>query len=594
MRTPNYTKILTILLTPILITTILIANVIMADAETTIQNCFGCLNNTKTQILTIFNFQTKDTPFLAGNATFLIQPNPYAHTTNSTDYLDLTTWFNFVVTDNGRFDSDPMPGVIELVGVNNGTYSIMQIKGSPGFGIAPHPEASGDIFGTTGFSYITQTFVDFGTSGTKKIIEPPLISDSVLNNLITHGAKINGILISTPNDLPPAIMISKAQRLSTTSPTPLVFSTSFLPNTTPTTLFNILGIPIYSAPKGIGISDNSSFLPPIFTAPVSGGGKFMMSPIIDEINPDLNVTLRFDQIAQGGHDTAIKAIDLPMNTFGTNIGIVIKVDTANPTGVPIPSGNVALFFSFDAIGDIDFGNPSSFSDKPVIHFNLDKAGTSCPTDVVLYLLESGHWHAVTPNPTRNPSGDSTHSCAYTVEVEHFSSYLIGTSSTGGHSHDPGHAGGHDSTHSTTHPHSTTHSHSGHSHGSMDHGTHNAYHVITQNLNIFRIQYDLNAAVAQIIVGTTGKADDIQVIIHSKEGGVRTAYLAKQQPFAGQTTQQNMKKYVFEVPLHPKETFFRVSVSDRNYSLYQSVVIQDRVGFVIPWFANLHDEIKHDA
>ncbi|MEM3144272.1 MAG: hypothetical protein QXW91_06590, partial [Candidatus Nitrosotenuis sp.] len=100
-----------------MITTVLIANVIMADAETTIQNCFGCLNNTKTQILTIFNFQTKDTPFLAGNATFLIQPNPYAHTTNSTDYLDLTTWFNFVVTDNGQFDADPMLGVIELVGV---------------------------------------------------------------------------------------------------------------------------------------------------------------------------------------------------------------------------------------------------------------------------------------------------------------------------------------------------------------------------------------------------------------------------------------------------------------------------------------------
>jgi predicted secreted protein with PEFG-CTERM motif len=550
------------------------------NAET-IQNCFGCMNNTKTQILTIFNFQTEDKPFLAGNATFLIQPNPYAHTTNSTDFLDLTTWFNFIVTDNGKFDSDPMPGVIELVGVNNGTYSIMQIKGTPGFGTAVHPESSDDIFGTTGFSYITQTLVNFGTSGTKKIIEAPIISETALNNMIAHGAKVNGITISNGNDLPHALLINKIQRLSETPPAPVIFSTSFAQNTLPNSILSTLNIPTYAAPKGIGISEDASFIPPMFVAPISGGGKFIMPPIIDEISPGLNVVLRFDLVDPNNHGSSIKAIELPMNTHGTNTGIVIKVDTSNPTGVPIPSGNVALFLSFETTGDLNFSDPNSYSDKPTIHFNVEKSGTACPTGIVLYILQSGHWHAVEPGPTRNPSGDTFHTCAYYAQVDHFSSYLVGSGSVIGHDHDSEHD-------SHSQDHATHLSHAGHSHGSEGHGIHSAYHIITKDLNIFEIQYDLNLAKAKIIVGTTSKIDDIQVIIYSKEGGVRSAYLAKDQPFLGKIFQQNMKKYVFEVPLHPKETFFRVSVADKQYGLNQSVMIQGSTGIIIPWFANLHE------
>jgi predicted secreted protein with PEFG-CTERM motif len=552
------------------------------DAET-IQNCFGCMNNTKTQILTIFNFQTEDKPFLSGNATFLIQPNPYAHTTNSTDFLDLTTWFNFIVTDNGKFDSDPMPGVIELVGVNNGTYSIMQIKGTPGFGAAIHPESSDDIFGTTGFSYITQMLVNFGTSGTKKIIEAPIISDTALNNMIVHGAKVNGITISNGNDLPPALLINKIQRLSETPPAPVIFSTSFAQNTLPNAILSTLSIPTYAAPKGIGISEDASFIPPMFVAPILGGGKFIMPPIIDEIGTGLNVVLRFDLVDPNNHGSSIKAIELPMNTHGTNTGIVIKVDTSNPTGVPIPSGNVALFLSFETTGDLNFSDPNSYSDKPTIHFNVEKSGTACPTGIVLYILQSGHWHPIEPGPTRNPSGDTSHTCAYNAQVDHFSSYLVGSNSVIGHDH-----GSHDPDHTTHSSHVGHGGHGGHSHGSENHGTHSAYHIITKDLNIFEIQYDLNLATAKIIVGTTSKTDDIQVIIYSKEGGVRSAYLAKDQPFVGKIFQQNMKKYVFEVPLHPKETFFRVSVADKHYGLNQSVMIRGTTGTIIPWFANLHE------
>ena len=562
--------------------TILLQNV---NAEIISQNCSGCLNNTKTQILTIFNFQTEDNPFLAGNATFLIMPNPYSHTTNATDYLDLTTWFNFIVTDDGKFDNDPTPGIVELVGVNNGTYSVMQIKGSAGFGIAKNPEASDEILGTTGFSYMTQTSVNF-TTNMSTTIEPPHIDENTLEKLNTGGAKINGVTIASANDLPQAIQAASNQKFAISSPVPVVYTTNVAANANPSTLISTLGIPTYSAPKGLALADNTVFMPPVFVAPISGGGKFIIPPVIDEINPGSNILLRFDQVEQGVEHHFIKAIDLPMNAYGTNVGITIKVDTANPTGVPIPSGNVALFLNFEETGDIDFSDPAIYSDEPVIHFNVEKDGTACPQGVILYLLESGHWHEITPAPTRNPSGDTSHTCAYTSTVEHFSSYLIGTGSSG-HSHSESH-GSHTPSHSE---HEEGHlRHSSHTHGLTEHNEHvSGYHVITKDLNIFEIQYDLNNAIAKILVGTTGDIDDIVVQIYSTVGGIRKAHLVKpQQPQLFNVDNKIMKKYLLEVPLDPHEAFFRVSVEDRNYNLNQSVKIDGLVGTVVPWFASIYE------
>lgn len=574
-----------------IISIVITIDITTAGAETISKNCYGCLNNTNTQVLTIFNFQTKDNPFLAGNAAFLIMPNPYSHTTNSTDYLDLNTWFNFVVSDNDQFDSDPTFGIIELKGVNNGTYSVWQIKGSPGFGMAPYPEASDDILGTTGFSYITQTFANF-TATSMYTIEPPVINNTMLNKIKAGGAMINGISISSGGDLPSAMQIVKTQGLTASPPAPVLFTSNVVSNTS-TNLLNNLGIPTYSAPKGFAIDDNTVFIPPVFVAPISGGGKFIIPPVIDEVNPGLNINIRMDNVEQGIAHHFIKAIELPMNTFGSNVGISIKVDTANPTGVAIPSGNVALFLEFQETGDVDFSDPSVFSENPTIHFNVEKDGTSCPTGVVLYLLESGHWHEVTPAPVRNPSGDTIHTCAYSSTVEHFSSYLVGSGSAG-HSHGSTDHSTHTEGHASHSSHSGHSGHGGHAHGTGDeHEGHSGYHIITQQLNIFEIEYDITKAIAQIVVGTTGRADDLQVLIYSREGGIRSAHLAKDQPFLTGLFQQNMKKYVFEVPLHPKETFFRVAVDDKDYNLNQSVMIKGLTGKIIPWFANLSEGADHD-
>ena len=557
-----------------------------SNADTTMQNCLGCVNNTSAQILTIFNFQTTDYPFLAGNGTFLITPNPYAHTTNATDYLDLTTWFNFVVSDGDRFDKDPTPGIIELIGVNNGTYSIMQIKSSPGFGTSTEPSAADEILGTTGFAYSTGTFVNF-TGNEVHSIDPPLIDEQTMTKLTTQGgAKINGISLTSANDLPAAKMVNSDQKRVVTPPTSVVFTSSFAGNTSPSTLFNTLGIPTYSAPKDTTSAADTSFVPPLFVAPKTGGGKFIMSPVIDEITTGSNVVLRFDKIDQGTTHPMLDTIDLPLNTQASNVGISVQIDTSNPTGIPIPSGNVALYLNVDGNGSIDLSDSNNYSSNPVLYFNLEKSGTSCPTGVTLYLEDGGHWHEVTPKATLDST--DVHTCAYHIGVEHFSSYLIGTESTGGHDH-----GGSDHADHTNHAtgHSGHSGHGGHSHGGVD-GHEGAYAQITMDLNIFEIEYDLSKGIAKITVGSTGSINDLEVQIYSKVGGKRMAKIASIQPVDLFT--QGMKKYIFEVPLENNEVFFRVSVEDNRYNLNQSVKVDGSNGKVIPWFANIHDGMDHSS
>jgi len=511
-----------------------------ANADTAMQNCSGCVNNTNTQILTIFNFQTNDNPYLAGNATFLITPNPYAYTTNATDYLDLTTWFNFVVSDGGRFDSDPTPGIIEIAGVNNGTYSIMQIKNSPGFGMSTDPSASDEVFGTTGFAYVTGTYVNF-TEGSVTTIEPPNISDQTLDKLATQGgAKINGVAMTSSNDLPPAKMANSDQKRTITPPDPIVFTSTFAGNTPTSTLFTTLGIPTYAAPRDTAITGTTVFIPPLFVAPTTGGGNFIMSPVIDEVTPGSNVVLNFTNIDQGTTHPLLNMIDLPFSTQATNVGVSVRMDTSNPTGVPIPSGNVALYLDVSGNGSVDLSDPNTYSSNPMLHFNLEKSDSSCPTDVAVYLKDGGQWHEVTPAATLDSI--DTHTCAYSIEVEHFSSYIVGTSSSGGHGHD---SGSHDSG-GGGHGGHGGHGGSGAAHGMGEHGFGGK---IEDQLKLYEISYDVcKDNVARIVVGPSNM--DIGVNIRTTDGLVK-ATIDEDHPLAS--------KLVFTAPLKPGEKFFSVEV-----------------------------------
>ncbi len=575
------------------------------NAETTIKNCYGCVNNTNTQVLTIFNFQTFDNPFLAGNATFIVTPNPFAHTTNATDYLDLTTWFNFIVSDGDQFDSDPTPGIIEVKGVNNGTYSVMQIKGSPGFGMASYPEASDEILGTTGFSYITQTFVNFTTT-TSTTVEPPLISDTLYDKLKnTGGAKINGVAISSKNDLPPAKIVTSSQKLTATPPDHVVFTQTFSTSATPSTLINTLGIPTYSPPTDTSSGTSTSFIPPVYVAPVSSnGGNFILTPVMDTIVAGSNIVIRADKVSQGGDHPMLESIELPMNTQGSNVGISVKVDDAIPSGSPsVPSGFAKIYLDFQTTGDIDFSDSGVYSEDPTIRFTLEKVGSDCPTGVTLYLQQGSSWSTVGSNLSATSTG--THTCTYSKTVDHFSSYLVGTGNTdAGHNHgDSSHSSSHADSH-TGHTH-TGHTHTGHTHSTTDHemdpmpGDHPYEHAImeiTKTLMIYEIQYSLETGSAQIIIGTTGSVGDIEVQAHTRTGGLVTAKPAKINPFElfNKQSISDLNKYVFEIPLNPSETYFRISVDDSQYTLAQTVAIDGIRGKIIPWYAEVSQVSDHSG
>ena len=555
--------------------------------ETTVKNCYGCVNNTNTQILTIFNFQTEDNPYLGGNATFIVTPNPFAHTTNATDYLDLTTWFNFVVTDDGEFDSDPTRGIIEIVGVNNGTYSIMQVKGTSGFGLSQNPEASDEILGTTGFASATQSFVNF-TETSSATVEPPHIDDKMFDKLKnTGGAKINGVTISGANDLPAAKIVTKSQILTATPPSNVVFTKSFSSGASTSTLISTLGIPTYSPPTDTTSNTGTAFMPPVFVAPVdNSGGKYIITPKMDSVKSGSNIVIRADHVDQGTDYPLLKAIKLPMNTDGSNVGISTHVSNSIPSGMPsVPTGGfVGMYLSVKTSGDIDFSDSSVYSEKPTVTFSLEKVGSSCPINVSLYLEEGGHWHSVSTDISSTST--DAYTCTYSVSVNHFSSYLVTTGNAiVGHDHDS-------SSHNSHNSHDSS-EHEGHTHGAMmmhdmteEHPFEMAILEITKQLKIYEIHYSLETGTARVIVGTIGPADDLQVLINGRISGTHTATLAKINPFVVFNNQNtdDLNKYVFEVPIDPHETYFRVSVDDAKYQLAQTVTINGIQGKVIPWYA----------
>lgn len=291
----------------------------------------------------------------------------------------------------------------------------------------------------------------------------------------------------------------------------------------------------------------------------------------------------------------LESIELPMNTQGSNVGISVKVDDAIPSGLPsIPSGFAKIYLDFQTNGDIDFSNSNVYSEDPTIRFTLEKVGSDCPTGVTLYLQQGSSWSTVGSNLSASSTG--THTCTYSKTVDHFSSYLIGTGNIEVHTHgDSSH-----SSHSESHDSASHDNHSSHSHTSLvdhepsEHPHEHAIMEITKQLTIYEIQYSLETGTAQIILGTAGSLDDIEVQVHARKTGLFTAKLAKINPFETFNKQSHgdLNKYVFEFPLDPNETYFRVSVDDAKYTLAQTVNIDSMKGKVVPWYAKTSESSEH--
>jgi predicted secreted protein with PEFG-CTERM motif len=56
----------------------------------------------------------------------------------------------------------------------------------------------------------------------------------------------------------------------------------------------------------------------------------------------------------------------------------------------------------------------------------------------------------------------------------------------------------------------------------------------------------------------------------------------------------MKRYLYEVPLSPIESYIRISADDKDYQLIQSVHIKEKTGEVIPWYASLTHGLLGDT
>jgi hypothetical protein len=528
--------------------------------------CQDCLINNSIQTLTIFIHQNENYPYLVGNATVLIYPNPLAHTINGTD-VDPSIWGRgLFVVDDGPLDADLTPGVIELVGVNNGTYSVFEFKNPSSVMINDSPvfaEINGVPDSTSIFNYFLNA-----TTTQSLTVPPPELSDVVINSLTNSGAKVSGLTILTSGDLPPSKIVSKNYIASTSSPTPILFTNTINYQTTASSLYTNLNIPIYNAPNSNSL-ENMAFMPPMFKGSDNNGNSLVMTPLLDKVTAGIELHLRLDNVGIGTTHPPLDDISIPLATDGQNVGIRVQVNDNIPSGFPSsPTTGSSLFLDVDAVGDLDLGNPSTFSSNPKIMFNVGlNSDGSCPTtNVYLYDSSANHWHPLSTSPARNPSADTTHTCGYIQSVEHFSSYLISGSSTSG-----------------THDHS-----SGHSHGSsmsgmtgMDMGS--DYYIlsmITPQLAIEQIGYNTcGLNLVRVVVATTDDVKSIHVQIQGDKSGSSDAIYSSYQMYDQEYNSYHTdKRYVFESPLVKDETSFKVTVSDKQYALHKTVSMSNGLCF----------------
>jgi hypothetical protein len=522
--------------------------------------CSGCVNNTNNQILTIFKFKTQDFPFLAGNATFLVTPNPFSYTTFDENTIDPSVWgTNLIITDNDPLDADPMLGVVELVGVNNGTYSIFELRSPTGLLPNDEPLSSDEIFGTISHVDVTNILPNISSTSGSISMPPPIIPSSTLNSLTGSGAKINGMSISSSDQLPSSIMVGSNNAFTTTPPSPVKFNNPINSAISTSNLFSTLGIPTYDAPDATTLSSDIAFIPPVFVAQDNLGGNFVMTPRFQSLSSGTNLNIRLDNTGIGAAHSPIDAISIPLASNGNDVALRLKVYEEVPAGMPpSPSDTAVLFLDVDAIGDIDFSNPSSFSQNPTLRINVNRnADGSCPTTVTTYLLQNGgtpsaHWHNIGIMPTSNPSANTIHTCAFIQPVEHFSAYLVG--GTLGHSHGGGH------------------SHRSHS----QHEEH--IQKITNQLSINEVAYSVcSINIAKIVVSTTGKLDSLVVQLQSEKGGLSPAKLSTSQPYSSQNIHSAKKTYYFEAPIQTNEKSFTVIINDGTYELHKNMQIYECVG-----------------
>jgi hypothetical protein len=410
-------------------------------------------------ILTIFKLQTEDMPFLAGGAKFLITPNPFSHTaiTNNTAYNADLGGYALIIADNDPLlDADPTDGIIELVGVQPGAYSVIELAGPAGFITNDTPGFAeiedGKI--ATAFSSVHFFSVPINFDSIQNVVvHPPAIDNSAMSKLQMFGAKVGGVNLNSDN-LPDAIISSSPFNAK---PKAVVFDNAVNGQQNASTLFDSLGIPTYKVPSPTS-GAGGFFMPPPFITSDSSGGKLVFTPKLENVHSGLKLAMNLRDQDLGSTKFALDELNIPIGIEGQDIGFKIKVQDTIPAGMPAsPQGEAALFLSVDTTGSIDFGNSASFASSPTVEFKVKKnlatgvpaLGDGCP-DVRMYLRNpSTNTWEILAQPARNPAGDTADMCSYIQTLPHFSDYVVsGNNGTvpiggggGGHGGHGGSSGG---------------------------------------------------------------------------------------------------------------------------------------------------------
>ncbi|AIC15523.1 SpaA isopeptide-forming pilin-related protein [Nitrososphaera viennensis] len=419
---------------------------------------YDYIENSPDNTIVIFKYQTEDMPFLLGGATFLITPNPYSYTAvyyhsyNSTDG-ELFAGDALVITDNNDLlDSDPTEGIIELQGVNPGTYGIMEINTSAGFMVNEDPvavEISEDApVGSAEF--FSQLVGDTVQSGEPAPVQPPQMDSAGLVKVQSFNATVNGVKVLSASDIPVSMIISAGQANAVNGsglfPQPVVLGSKVDGSADLLSLLEMLGVPQYDAPDENALSGNVYVPAPWMVNDNStSGGKLVLIPTLDAVFPGMDILLNVEGQDLGLASSRLDSISIPLGAEGHEVGFKFKVIDGIPEGMPpAPGGNPAFFLDIESSGDIDLSDSASFDGHPKVNFKVAKdmatgappLSDGCP-DVRFYLLDhtASAWQAQSPAPFRDPARDVSAGgvvvqCAYTQELEHFSSYVVSGSGTG--------------------------------------------------------------------------------------------------------------------------------------------------------------------
>ena len=299
--------------------------------------CINCIVNAENQILTIFKFETEDTPFLADTVTLLISPNPYAHNIGA-DFIEANSFGpTLTITDNDALDYDPTNGVIELVGVNPGVYSIMELKGPSGFLKTDTMYSSEEIFGEAyPHVQVTNLKIDFDDSTRPIAFDPPDIDEEILEKLEEFTATIGEIEITSNAQLPSSFVTLIENVFDEPSPQTVEFETTIDADWTIEETFENLGIPTYFSPSQTFESNQDiAFILPVFVAYNDEGQNIVMSPVIDEVTPSTDIVLRLDDIdVIETTGKSVNGVTLPLDIFAKDVGVSVEILEDIPSNIP--------------------------------------------------------------------------------------------------------------------------------------------------------------------------------------------------------------------------------------------------------------------